>query len=587
MKLISGIRFPILKTLSLACIILASSFLYAQDVLEEEGPLPPLVSSEESVNQRLFMEGFKAMAVEDYEKALAKYSELLGRDPNNHVALFEMARAFLYSGNSERAMETIFRAIRLDAENIWYRLLLAELLTEEERFAEAAEQMKEVVRVNQDNPEFFFELAYLQIVSGNFEEALKTYDRLQNTIGIHEDISLRKHRVYLELNDFEKAEAVLLELIEAFPTELTGYHHLANFYMHSNQKEKANQIFNEILEIDSTDPMAQLGMAEAYRSRSDFVSYLEAIQPLLANPEIEIDLKVSELMPFLRTVDGRSPEDLQNALMDAGKLLSEAHPTDAKAFAVYGDILYNIGKPAQALEQFEKALELNASVFAVWEQALIIAAQLGNSKKLVELSDNAIEVYPNQAFFFFMNAIGQSMEGNYEEAVDMLNDALMMSGRNEALQQQIHAQLGSVYYNLQRYAQSDQAFEKAIEINPKDATSLNNYSYYLAVRGKDLERAKTMSAKSNELSPDVAAFQDTYGYILYKMKNYTEAKVWFEKALDNSGREDPEILEHYGNVLFQLNKIDEAVNYWQIALDKGGDEAKLRKKIESKNVDSP
>lgn len=575
---------PILKKLPLLLILLTAFSISAQDVIEEEGPLPPLVSSEESVNQRLFMEGFKAMAMEDYEIALAKYSELLGRDADNHVVLFEMAKAFLYSGNSERAMETIFRAIRLEGSNIWYRLLLAELLTEEKRFKEAAEQMQEVVRINQDNPEFFFELAYLQIMSENFEEALKTYDKLERNIGMHEDISFRKHRLYLELNDLQNAEQVLIDLIDAYPTEPGGYHQLANFYLQTNQKDKANKIFDDILNRDPDDPMAQLGKAESFRSQNDFVAYLIAIKPLLANPEIEIDLKISELMPFLHTVDGRAPEDLKDALLEAGKALAEAHSTDAKAFAAYGDMLYNLGHSEAALVQFEKALELNAGVFAVWEQALIIAAQLGNSKKLISLSDKAMELYPNQAYFFFMHAVGQSMEGNFENAVDFLNDALLMSGRNEALKQQIHAQLGSVYHNMKNHEQSDQAFEKALELNPKDATSLNNYSYYLAVRDKELERAKTMSAKSNELIPDVPAFQDTYGFILFKLKDYAEAKVWFEKALSNSGENDPEILEHYGDVLYKLEDADKAIVYWNKAIEKGGDAMSLRKKIETKNI---
>ncbi len=562
---------------------LAVTPLSAQEVFEEEGPLPPLVSSEETVNQRLFMEGFKAMALEEYDLALAKYSELLGRDPGNHVAHFEMAKAFYYTEQTERALEAILRAIRLDGNNVWYRLLATELLADEERFAEAAAQMEQVIKLEPGHPDYYFELAYLHIMNRKFEEAIATYELLQSKIGIYEDIAVRKYRLLLEMNHWTEAEQVLLELRDAYPSEISVYHHLANFYMQKGDKQNAMETFRTILELDPNDPMAQLGMAESYKANRDFTAYLKAVRPLMANPEVDIDLKVSEIMPFLRTVDGTSDEELRKAMLEVGRLLTEAHDTDAKAFAVYGDMLYNVGQPEKALEQFEKALALNPAVFAVWEQALMIAAQTGNGDKLITLSAHAIDLYPNQAFFFFMNGVGHSMEGNFREAEYSLNDALMMAGRNETLRQQIQSQLGTVYFRLGEYPQSDAAFEKALEMNPRDAISLNNYSYYLAVRGVKLEQAKAMSAKSNELLPGRAAFQDTYGYILFRMELYSESAEWFEKALHNSGSSDPEILEHYGDALFMLNRTDEALKYWEKALDLGGNGA-LRKKVETKSI---
>jgi tetratricopeptide (TPR) repeat protein len=93
-----------------------------------------------------------------------------------------------------------------------------------------------------------------------------------------------------------------------------------------------------------------------------------------------------------------------------------------------------------------------------------------------------------------------------------------------------------------------------------------------------------MSALSNELAPNQPLFQDTYGWILYRMKEYKAAKEWISKALTNGGDQLPGVLEHYGDILFQLKDTEEAISYWQKALDKGANSANLEKKISDRKL---
>ena len=79
-------------------------------------------------------------------------------------------------------------------------------------------------------------------------------------------------------------------------------------------------------------------------------------------------------------------------------------------------------------------------------------------------------------------------------------------------------------------------------------------------------------------------YQETYGWVLYKAKDYKEAKKWIGKALANGGDGFPDTLEHYGDVLFQLGETDEAIEYWRKAQSKGSKSGDLEKKISGKGV---
>ena len=77
-----------------------------------------------------------------------------------------------------------------------------------------------------------------------------------------------------------------------------------------------------------------------------------------------------------------------------------------------------------------------------------------------------------------------------------------------------------------------------------------------------MEKAQKLSKKCNELVPDQPIYQDTYGWILYKLGRFVEAEVWLQKAvLVEAGSAD--ILEHYGDVLYQVNRTQEALEYWK------------------------
>ena len=92
-----------------------------------------------------------------------------------------------------------------------------------------------------------------------------------------------------------------------------------------------------------------------------------------------------------------------------------------------------------------------------------------------------------------------------------------------------------------------------------------------------------LSKRSNELKPNERSYIDTYGWILYQQKKYTEAELWLAKAA-GMGPKNATILEHYGDVLYKLNKPGEALAQWEAAKKSGGNSEELLKKIKTKKL---
>lgn len=534
--------------------------------------------------QKIFIEASQQKVLENYDAAIALFEQILKKDKQNHAAAYELARIYVSKEEEAKADKYIKIALDLDQENVWYQKLRAEIFQKAGKNEEAAKIYEQLAKSAPDNEYYYGQWAYHLIKSEQISEALKVYDELEQKIGVNEELARRKFTLYIGQGNTKKALKELENLIEAYPAELEYRHLLASFYEQSGEEDKAKATYETILSIDANDVKAKLGLAGMSGQSQNELLYLETLESIFENPDVDIDVKIEKIFPFIGKVAETGDPNVAAATIKLTDILERVHPNEAKAFSAAGDLRYYSGKRLEALEKYKKTIELDESVFMVWEQVLYIYLQEGDYPALLKTAESALDIYPNQAIVYFMAAIANDNLENPEDAVDMYEQALFMSGNNQQLQLDIYSRLGSVYHTMKDYTKSDAAFEQALKINENDPSVLNNYSYYLSVRGTQLERAKAMSAKSNELVPNQASFQDTYGWILYKLKEYKDAKEWLQKALSNGGNNSATILEHFGDVLFQLNDIDQAIQYWTKALEAGSKSELLEKKIADRKL---
>ena len=69
-----------------------------------------------------------------------------------------------------------------------------------------------------------------------------------------------------------------------------------------------------------------------------------------------------------------------------------------------------------------------------------------------------------------------------------------------------------------RYTAADSAYDMSLSYDPMNVYTLNNYAFYLAQRGTNLDKAEKMSFRVvNALAPGNPNYQDTHAWVLYNM----------------------------------------------------------------------
>lgn len=528
-----------------------------------------------------YFNGLREKTIGNYELAADYFSKALDINMHSDEVFYELAIVNEELGKLDLALEFIREAKTINSKNEWYLILEADIYEGRNEYAKAAKVYEELTKSDPDKIEYFFDFAAMLLYTNKLQDAVDVYNLIEDKIGLNEDISIQKQKIYVKLDKVDKAINEAKRLVEAFPMEVRYLAMLGELYDANERKKDAQKVYEQILEIDPDYAYARLTLADYYKEAGELEKSFEEIRLAFASQGLDIDNKVRILLAYMSLLDQQQYRE--NALL-LGKILIETHPNEAKANSIYGDVLYECGQVNEARNQYLEAVDKDNSRFIIWQRIVEIDAEIDNIENLIMDSEKALEFYPNQGILYFYSGYANIRARKYDEAISVLNSGLSVAGNNEGLKSGIYAQLGEAYHNLRKFVESDQAFENTLKLNPNDANTLNNYAYYLSLRNEKLKRAKEMSMKSNTLVPNNGSYQDTYGWILYQLKDFEGAKEWLLKAIKNGGSSSATVLEHYGDVLYQLGKVDEAFDYWIKAKENGEGTDSLVRKIADKKL---
>jgi len=302
-------------------------------------------------------------------------------------------------------------------------------------------------------------------------------------------------------------------------------------------------------------------LASYYQRKGEDEKAFEAFSRSFSNPDFNIDIGVSVLLSYLPAFQTptTSNEAKRNQAIKLAQLLAQTHPNEAKAFAIYGDLLYQDDQFDEALISYKKSLALDDSKFIVWQQLFFLYDQTRNYDSLLAVSAKAEELFPDQSMAYYFNGYANVQLKRNDAALKSTERAIEIGSGDRKFLSQMYSQAGDIYYYKKNNHASDSCYDMALNFDPSNAYVLNNYSYFLSLRGEKLDEATKMAQQANTLSPNNSAYEDTYGWVLYKTGKYSDAKEWIGKALDHGADNDGTVLEHYGDVLFKLGDIDGAV----------------------------
>lgn len=520
-------------------------------------------------------EAEKQLLEDNFGKARELFEVVLELDPGNGAANFKLAELLLKTGKNDEALAFALKAIDADHTNKYYYLIAAEVYKSQGDFKNATKLYQEMINSIEGTDSYLFDLAILYQYMTEFDLALEAYRKAEEIFGMNELVLREKQKIYLRKQDYKSLMADWDQLILENPDEPRFVVEFSEFLISIGKFDEAAARLEKITVVE---PLAILLLCEIALKTGKNDRAQELAQTVLELPNMDYKLKLELVNLFLESAI--TTEQFESVKKMANTLVSQ-NPDKFEALGYAGDVMYRLEDKENARRYYLRAIKLSPSNFNVWQNILNIEAELNQYDSLVLHAEQALEYFPNQALLYYFAGTGYMIQKDYKKSVQTLE-----SGKKYATDPSLltifYGQLGDAYNSLKQYDKSYQSYEKALESNPKNDHVLNNYSYFLSLRKKDMEKALAMSTKLVQMHPDNPTYLDTHGWVLYVNGDYKEALKFLEKAAGLA--EDGTVIEHYGDVLFQLGRVEDAVKQWERASKLGDTSENLPKKIADRKL---
>ena len=456
-------------------------FLFVTSFLNAQEPFQ--YTEAEIAVQDKYVEAKKYMLIGRFEKAQEILTALYKEDRGNAAICMELSKVYSYLEDPYNEHKFAQKANENDSNNEYVLANYAVICMDQEKFDEAIPLLKSLVIKQPMNEEYTDKLATAHLQTNNSDAALLVYNAIESKIGVTENVSRRKYEIYEILGKDKKALVELIKVSNAYPYEVRYMHNIATYYTKLGKEEKAQEIYNKILAVDINDVEANRAITLAKSGGADDNTYLRSLTPVIEDNTIPLDRKILELVPFLDQLNQKYDQELADVLVMLSDRIATIHADEAKAHALKGDVLMSTNNAKGAAKAYEKTISLNNNVYSVWEGLLEAYFETEDLVKMKKAATDALDYFPNKPSAYMYYGRAYTLANEISEAIELLEEGLLVSGKDITSKSNIYAELGRAYLANKNIAEANKNIAKSLEL------SNNKNGLALEIKG-DIQFAK-------------------------------------------------------------------------------------------------
>jgi len=529
-----------------------------------------------------FFEAKRLLMLEDYHNAILYFHEAIKIDSTCATCYSELGRLMLNSEDLHQAEEFFFKAVQLDPTNEYFVDILSNIYIHQQKDTLALQSTQFLVHNFPTNFNYLFRLVLTQRTLGKNSEALETLNEIEKLQLNSDFIAQNRMEIYEDMNKFKKAEKVLLDLIQKFPSNSDYTSSLGDFYFRHKKFSEALATYLQVIEDDPSNGLVYFKIARFYQVKSDTANFRKYFSKGLNQQNVEVEFKLSQIYPYVE--DSTSLPFTNAEYFDLVKNLTTIHPYSAELFTFYSYFgEQTIGMEA-SINALETSLLLDENQLDVWQQFLGKVYTSADSTKFDLYFSRAINLFPNDPVLNYFGGLSSFISNNFEDAISYLTTASSQTGIIDAFYADIYSLLGDSYYQINNFSSAYESFDKSLTYDANRVVVLNNYAYYLSVNNHELAKAESMISRVMELEPLNPTYLDTYAWVLFKRGKFLDALFVMEQVIDLEKEPSGVLYEHYGDILYMNDEYDKALEYWIKASEIEDSEVtdQLEKKITEK-----
>jgi tetratricopeptide (TPR) repeat protein len=486
-------------------------------------------------------------------------SPVMATDLNLQVTL---GRLLLNSDQADEAVVVLENVAAQAPYAAEPHALLAQALTAQGRYQEAAESLTRAAEIN---PRHYITLGDLYERLGRWAGAAQAYgEAVANIRTPSRDLRLRWITALINVPGGEgaaRAREALADLLKGNPNDTRLLYLMSSASREMGDTAGAEEAARKILSIDPTSMAGLNALARALSERYAFREIVDVVTPLAKDParaKGNEDQAAAALVELGVAHQQLGEYETAIAVFESARALV---PDDSR-YEVY------VAQALVSARQFDKADSLAQQALArspgdprflrVRAQALSRAGRGAEAITLLEGASKAATRDPQIALAL---ADAYAAEKRYDDALRVVKEASAQFGDGGPFAMR----LIGLYEEAGRPADAERELRQMVERDPLDSTALNYLGYLLAERNERLDEAQVLIERALAIEPNNPSFLDSLGWALFRQGKADAALEPLAKAAAALPANSV-ILDHYGDALASQGRWAEAVQAWERAL---------------------
>ena len=412
-------------------------------------------------------------------------------------ALYQEACSYEYKGDYVSAISIIQKALNISGEDAMLYTKIAGLYADAGNYEEALGAYKKAVKLRPNDAFIYISIGNILQTMGDYENAYNSFMQAQQIYPEYKYNYLNLANIEYFRKNYKEAIEYYTTFLNAYPEHLEASENLANVYYASGQPEKACDIY--------------AALYKKYPSAfKDYTHYGLAL----------FDIKQYKA---------------------AGEILTKAlddNKDDEVVLAKLALSYQYLGVNDKALEYYTKTFAINPDLTAL---RFDYANLLGNMGK----KEDAIEEYKKYIKAFPKDANAYKNMGLVYKSLDDIDLALFNIEKAYTLDSSdndIKKELALCYHQKQDYINALKFYNMALSNTPDNYELLANKALTLHamnnyVAAIDLYKQLLEKQPNDRLQSNLASATIAYAYDLYDKKDYGQAILYFEDAIELSPKE--------------------------------------------------
>jgi predicted O-linked N-acetylglucosamine transferase (SPINDLY family) len=259
---------------------------------------------------------------------------------------------------------------------------------------------------------------------------------------------------YLESGAPIQAASDFNETIRLVPTHSQAFYNLGNCYRALTNPERALEAYDQALELDPADLPARVNRAAILRDLRAFDRALEAYSDIIRlSPNAEAFCNRGVCLQKM----GRQAEAIEDF-----KRAIAIHPTLAEAFCNLGIAHRNLGDLPAALSAYDRAIEIAPSMVEAYCNKGVALKEAGLIEQSIRTLQQAASIAPNHPETFGNLGVSLQKSKQFGAAIDSYAKAIEL--KPDYID--AHYNLALLHQELNQLESALQGFERVLSLNP-------------------------------------------------------------------------------------------------------------------------